>query len=310
MYFIESLTWEVCIIGLSLSAFTLVNILFKSQKHKSDLLLCLWLVLLNIPLLHTLLHNLDLIFPTVNVYINPTLNLLHGPILYLYIRTLISQNTSVKRSELLHILPFALFYLLFITMPHHKPMRPGPKSPDFLADSTDKSGLLTLLEPLLVHFGVIIGAMFIAYSIAVVLLLRKHQKNITGILSRNDNQITLKWLYALPITFAVIVVLNFLNENYLDSGNVIDPLAFHMMSFLSFIILLCFFGVKQRPVFYYQRPLLIESNQPPKLLSQETNNNDMSDTAIAQVIEKMKTYMANKKPYLNPVFSNIGNSTP
>ena len=233
----ENWTWEICIIALALTTFTLINILSKSYKHQSDWLLGIWLVLLNIPLLHTILFYLGHDLPTFNLFTNPTLNLLHGPILYLYVQSLIrNQRTTLGKSELLHFIPFAVFYLAFITMDHPRPMRPTLDNPE---------GSSSLLAPLMSQFGLINGLFFIAYSIVTVYALMKHQKNITGIFSRNDNQISLSWLYALPAAFAVLVILNFLNETILDSTAVVAPLTFHMLSFLTFIILLCFFGVKQ-----------------------------------------------------------------
>ena len=303
----ENWTWEVCIIGLTLTTFTLINILSKSYKHQSDWLLGIWLVLLNIPLLHTVLFYLGHDLPTFNLFTNPTLNLLHGPILYLYVQSLIrNQRTTLGRSELLHFIPFVVFYLVFITMDHPRPMRPTLENPE---------GSSSLLAPLMSQFGLINGLFFIAYSIVTVYTLMKHQKNITGIFSRNDNQISLSWLYALPAAFAVLVILNFLNETILDSTAVVAPLTFHMLSFLTFIILLCFFGVKQKPVFLFKNSVTeVEEAQQRKVASDcnitavEPKNNeisdcDMSNEATVRALEDIEGYMLREKPFLNVDFS-------
>ena len=303
----ENWTWEVCIIGVALTTFTLINILSKSYKHQSDWLLGIWLVLLNIPLLHTILFYLGHDLPTFNLFTNPTLNLLHGPILYLYVQSLIrNPRTTLGKSELLHFIPFAVFYLAFITMDHPRPMRPTLDNPE---------GSSSLLAPLMSQFGLINGLFFIAYSIVTVYTLMKHQKNITGIFSRNDNQISLSWLYALPAAFAVLVILNFLNETILDSTAVVTPLTFHMLSFLTFIILLCFFGVKQKPVFLFKNSVTeVEEAQQRKVASDcviaaiEPKNNDISDCdmsneATIRVLEDIQDYMLREKPFLNVDFS-------
>jgi AraC-like DNA-binding protein len=302
--------WEVCIIGLALTAFTLAHILTKPYKHESDWLLCIWLALLNIPLLHTVLSHLDLGSPGFRFYSNPTLNLLHGPILYLYVRMLISSEKLVLRmSELLHLIPFVVFYLLFISVPHSRPMIPSPNTP---IGPFGENEVATLFDPLLIHFGLINGIFFIVYSIITIYALINHQKNIAGIFSQNDNQVSLKWLFALPITFAALVALNVVNENALDSNTIIYPLTFHMLCFLSFITLLCFFGVKQKPVFYSQRPLTeIEkiaeapANKDSANESEicEADRNELSDEATTKVIEEMQAHMACEKPYLDPNFS-------
>ena len=303
----ENWTWEICIIGLALTAFTLINILSKSYKHKSDWLLGIWLVLLNIPLLHTALSSLGHDLPTFNLFTNPTLNLLHGPILYLYVQTLVrNQRTTLGKSALLHFIPFLVFYLAFITMDHQRPMRPTLDNPE---------GSSSLLAALMAQFGLINGLIFIAYSVATIYALMKHQKNITGIFSRNDNQISLNWLYALPAAFAVLVILNFVNENVLDSTAVVKPLTFHMLSFLTFIILLCFFGVKQKPVFLFKHSTNeVEDAQESNVADDcdisavEPKNNDISDCDISneatvRVLEDIQDYMLREKPFLNVDFT-------
>ena len=303
----ENWTWEICIIGLALTAFTLINILSKSYKHKSDWLLGFWLVLLNIPLLHTVLSYLGHDLPTFNLFTNPTLNLLHGPILYLYVQTLVrNQRTTLGKSALLHFIPFLVFYLAFITMDHQRPMRPTLDNPE---------GSSSLLAALMAQFGLINGLIFIAYSVATIYALMKHQKNITGIFSRNDNQISLNWLYALPAAFAVLVTLNFLNENISDSTAVVKPLTFHMLSFLTFIILLCFFGVKQKPVFLFKHSTNeVEDAQESNVADDcdisavEPKNNDISDCDISneatvRVLEDIQDYMLREKPFLNVDFT-------
>ena len=298
----ENWTWEICIIGLALTTFTLANILSKSYKHKSDWLLGFWLVVLNIPLLHTVLSYLGHGLPTFNLFTNPTLNLLHGPILYLYVQSLVrNQRTTLGKLEFLHFIPFLVFYLAFITMDHPQPMRPTLDNP---------KGSSSLLATLMAQFGLINGLFFIAYSVATVFALMKHQKNITGIFSRNDNQISLNWLYALPAAFAVLVTLNFLNENISDSTAVVKPLTFHMLSFLTFIILLCFFGVKQKPVFLFKHSITeVEEAQEKEATNDcdisavEPKNSDISDETTARVLEDIRDYMLREKPFLNMDFS-------
>jgi AraC-like DNA-binding protein len=200
-------------------------------------------------------------------------------------------------------------------MDHPKPMTPFPNRPNATVGPVGESSVTSFFEPLLANFGWIGAVIFIAYSLITIYELLKHQKNIAEIFSQNNNQISLKWLYALPALFVVIVLLNFVNENALDSTTVVDAQTFHMLSFLSFIILLCFFGVKQKPVFSYSSRATDVENEPEipivALSSEVTNETDgreenqseMSDEAIAQTIEAMQTYMRHEKPYLNPDFS-------
>ncbi len=308
------LTWEICIIGVSLSTFTLINLATKSYKHKTDLLLCSWLVLLNIPLLHSIFSHLKFNFPEFNLYSNPTLNLLHGPILYLYVRMLISEKIHLSASTLLHLIPFAFMYPLFITMSHPAPMVPLPDIDGLDVGPVGEGVIVSFFEPLFVHFGVLNGLFFGVYSIVTIYVLVKHQKNILGVFSQNDNQVSLRWIYVLPATFVILLLLNVVNESSFMEATAINALTLHMLSFTCFIVLLCFFGVKQKPVFCFRLARINTIGVLDKLLSQPVemicdlrvvgdNKADISDENISNIIKKMQLHMKHDKPYLDPNFS-------
>lgn len=315
MFLAESLAWEISIVGLSLTAFTITNILTKSYRHKTDLLLCIWLVLLNMPLVHATLAHLGYVFPALNLYTNPTLNLLHGPALYLYVRMLVSEKTTMKVSELLHLIPITLIYPLFISMSHPAPMVPKPGQGEFDVGPVGEGGVTTFFEPILTHFGLLNALIFFAYSTVTIYALIQHQKNITGVFSQNDNRISLKWIYALPATFVILVLINVVSENTPQLSAQIDPLSLHLLSFMSFSVLLCFFGVKQKPVFYFRQPLLkvmevveleIATEKPARdcgAKDKDSSDTEISKESIAQIINDMQTYMIREKPYLDPDFS-------
>lgn len=312
MYLAESLTWDICISGLSITVFTLIGVLTKSYKHKTDLLLCAWLLLLNVPLLHAAQLHLGFSSESFRLYSNPALNLLQGPILYFYVLLLVAKKLSFERRQLLHLVPFGVFYLLFITVSHPEPVIPFPNDPGL---NKGAGGGGSSPGPMLANFGVINGVLFIAYSVATVYRLKKHQKRISGVFSQNNNQISLKWIYSLPALFCILPVLNFANENILSSSAVISAPMFHMLSFWCFIVLLCFFGINQNPVFHFNRkmPKIIEMESIERADSEqavasaestvEANEFGMSKEAIAEVVAQMQSYMAREKPYLDPDFS-------
>lgn len=311
MAFVEGVNWEISLIGLSLTAFTLITIFSKSYKHPTDWLLCVWLILLNMPLIHTALSHLNFELDTFYLFSNPMLNLLHGPILYLYTRMLIkSEKQSFHKFEAFHYIPFTLFYSLFLVMDHPHRMEPQPDRINSDVGPTSQSNLTEFFEPLLHYFGLISVLLFIAYSIATIYTLKKHQTNILGILSQYDNQISLKWIYLLPLSFVSLTLLNVAYESYFGSSNYLDPLTIHLVSFLSFILLLCFFGVKQKPIFRFKKQfsekeitdkcgLTLEAS---KALNDETTTH-LNDEFISQTIKSMQTYMQNEKPFCDPDFS-------
>lgn len=86
-----------------------------------------------------------------------------------------------------------------------------------------------------------------------------------------------------------------------------------MLSFLTFIVLLCFFGIKQKPVFQTKcldsdkkesvtEDVSIASNSTNEN-NETTSNNNLSNEFIKQIIEEMQSYMQSEKPYTDPDFS-------
>jgi len=327
LFLAGSVTWEISIIGLSLTVFTLIGILTKQYKYKTDLLLCGWLLLLNVPLLHTVLSHFHLNLPTLRLYTNPTLNLLHGPILYLYVMMIISEKLSFQVRHLTHLMPFTLLYPLFILMAHDKPMLPFPNKEEApIKGPVGDNALTQFLEPLLINFGLINAIFFIGYSVITVYALRKHQIKISGIFSQNNTEISLKWIYLLPATFTLLVMVNVASENLFASTNQISSHTLHMFSFLCFIVLLCFFGIKQKPVFTIKRKvkkgkitetknmnLAVKLTSDVKNIAVKTNNSQItsteapssaiSDELVTEIIDKIQAYMEVDKPYLDADFS-------
>ena len=319
----ESISWEISIIGLTLSIFTLINMATQSYHHRTDIILCCWLIILSIPLLHTLLEHANFTISLLRLYTNPALNLLQGPLLYCYVLLLISRKEKFRTHHFLHLLPFIFYYLLFILASYTQPMLPQPEQaivPNNAINSS--SSFIILFKPLLKGFGLINILLFLGYSILTIKTLLKHQKNITAFFSQRNTQISLKWIYLLPTTFFILVLLNLVNENSLVLSAKISPLSLQLLSYLSLIILLCFFGMKQRPVFTIEKSTVSdeqEEQQQVKLSpttksnikakkegnkeTPQTHDIIINEQPISEIIEKMHTYMRNKKPYLEPSFS-------
>ncbi|TEW50656.1 helix-turn-helix domain-containing protein [Psychromonas algicola] len=308
MQIVNNTSWGISLIGLSLSVFTLLNIFIKVDKHKTDLLLFGWLVTLNIPLLLTLFAYANLDLHWLNMFINPSVNLLQGPILYTYVQMLISGNGKFKLPYLLHLTPFIFFYFLFVFMPHLVPIPLHNEQSNLMPDVENNSLSLSFKA----LFGFLNSLIFIGYSIITIILLRKHQKIINKFFSQKNNQISLKWIYSLPLVFIILLFINIANENNNGAFYQTPPMTLHLLSYLFFIILLCFFGMKQKPVFYPD-PLTLKKNSlnnqlakteeesKPKCAS--TANMLINESLVSEIIVKMQKYMEINKSYLNPEFS-------
>ncbi|NOI67134.1 helix-turn-helix domain-containing protein [Vibrio sp. 99-8-1] len=319
MFLAESLRWEISLIGLSLTLFTLANVLTKPYKHHTDWQLCVWLIFLNVPFIHSWLSHLNIDSATLYLYTNPTLNLVNGPMLYLYVRTLINnESAGIKTTEFWHFAPFLLFYLLYISTSHPE-MMPQPDRDLLNIEPVAISSVMTFLQPVLIHFGFINVISFVGYSVATIVLLNNHQKKIPGFFSQNDIQVNLKWIYALPGTFATLALTAAIFESVTLFNSLVHPLILHLLSFLCFVIILCFFGLKQKPVFQIDtsqtnasilnienKTLDEDKNDVEKTNTQirsELEQNDSDKTFVYQTIEHMNAYMKSEKPFMDPDFS-------
>ena len=95
----------------------------------------------------------------------------------------------------------------------------------------------------------------------------------------------------------------------------VPPMTLHLFSYLAFIALLCFFGVKQKTVFETQSLTLktetiideVDATESIEVaVNTATSNNesvDKNEKAITEIIEKMQHHMNQDKPYLDPDFT-------
>lgn len=255
-------------------------------------------------------------------FYNPTFNLLHGPLFYFYVRQLTQVRPLFIRTDLLHLAPFTLLYLLSTTTDLAQQMVPGATKVDIETAIHSTNPLISGIETLLFHFGMLNVLSFLFYSAVIVWLLIQHQQRITRYFSRKDAQISLTWIYSLPATFLIITLLNLLNENALAPLPMIEPLMLHMLSHCCLAILLCFFGVRQKPIFKVvseprstaiDKPqetinnvdsAVASNSEQPELKSQPEPNNQLIEPEVLNIYKaQIHTYMQTERPYLDPDFS-------
>ncbi|TXR53893.1 AraC family transcriptional regulator [Reinekea thalattae] len=299
----ENLSWEISLVGLALTAFTLAHLITKPRHYAAEFLLAGWLFLLNLPFVHAAMKHFSINAQSFIFYTNPTLNLLYGPLLYFYVTWLLRPPKQTALSVIVwHSLPTLILYLLFISFSDFVPMLPSPDRSTAFFNPDNQSFFALLFS----YFGLINGAVFLAYSIACIRLLNRHQKAIASIFSQNHTLISLKWVYALPGLFALLVLLNLGYEGLHENADQLAVLNLQLLSFLSFIVLLCFFGVKQKPLYNLnpntEKPSTAEQTTNPAQPA-ATNDEGLSEQAIAQIIADMQHYMSQQQPYLDAEFS-------
>lgn len=302
---------KLSLIGIAISVFTLATLGMKPKKMLPDRLLMAWLVLLVLGMLRILVEDTTMIGLLFHRVYNPIFNLLHGPFLYWYVRTLLTQSRVVfTRKDVVHLVPFVLFYVLSLFTDLPQKMVPNPLSEDTIPLSSNS--IMAAYEAVLLHFAVLNVMSFFIYSLLVVYLVIQHQRRISGYFSRKDTRISLTWVYLLPVSFFVITLLNILNESHLLLQGT-QPLTLHILSQCCFSILLCFFGVHQKPVFNLEPQWPKTAQEKPKEAEQgAVNEQSIQEKASEPLIEaaevavfkeEIDQYMREEKAYLNSDFS-------
>lgn len=274
--------WEISIIGLSQVIFGMILMLSK-KKVKSDYILIFWLAILGLPFLLTIITIKDISSPIFSRVINQSFTLLHGPLLYLYLKELTKQEDK-KVKYWPHFIFFGIFYSIFLIDP--APLHPGGP----LESVTTGFSLLT-------HFGLINVCVFIIYGVLSLNSLYLHRKTLKETFSYEDGNITLFWLKLLPILF-VIMIFAILIVGNSSLNNFIKIEGMHLILFLFFTLYLIFFGLKQKQVY----PQKIENAEKEKSEEVKTDKNLSSDEN-KKILDEMNEVMKDQKLFLNPVLS-------
>jgi AraC-like DNA-binding protein len=217
--------------------------------------------------------------------------MLHGPFLYYYILTLVSDKKQLYKKDLIHLVPFILFnfYILIASF-----------SPNISEKLNIEKLSLDNNPPLLFLFFLILTAFSgTVYFLLTFKLFRKLDINIFNNFS-NSADIDLNWLRKLVIIFGVI-------WTALISITVIHHI-FYMFSmvfctdglFLTlsvFVILIGYFGLKQKVIFTTEG--IIVSDDIKKVQAKYSGSR-INDSEALRYSEKLKSQMELSRPYLNP----------
>ncbi|MBW6491734.1 MAG: AraC family transcriptional regulator [Lentimicrobium sp.] len=219
-----------------------------------------------------------------------SLLMLHGPFLYLYIAALIEQTFQFNWKNLLHFLPFVLFNI-FLLVASLFPEISGR----IRLDHIDSEQGIPLLFNLFLILTALSGPVYFLLSIR---LFRKMDIDIFNNFSTAET-INPDWLRKLVYSFGAIwtVLIIFASIHHL----------FHFFSwvfctdglFLSlsfFIMLIGYFGLKQKEIFIHYPGQEIEYVTEPKAKYARTL---LKEKDIEIYADKITHFMSLEKPYLD-----------
>jgi len=283
----------ILLLGFVMSLFFFLLLIGKKNKTLADnALLCMFAVYaLAIGGPYIEIYNRDNDFPYPHLLNNAWLFLLlHGPLLWLYVKSLTVKDFKVKPLHLLHLAPFAVFLVLHIQ--------------NYLLLSAEEKILLAENElfTTTVFFkirGISIGISSIGYNIWAYRLLQKHRINIEHQYS-NIEKIDLIWLKTLVIASLVVFSVNvflFNINNYLHFAGFYE-LALIAYSFSTvYVFYIGYFGIRQGRIFV-DYPIK-EIEQRLESINQDTPGNGKKKD-YSHIISRLTLLMESEQPYLDP----------
>jgi len=280
----------------SFNAFFFTILLFqKKPRALHDKILIFWLLYLGlfIGVYAFYLHELFTRFQLLSISLISLL-MLHGPLLYLYIKTLVSDGSLFQRLNLVHLIPFVLFNL-YIFISSFNPDISRKLNIEYVAPGSN--------TPILFSFFLIMTALSgTVYFLLTFRLFKKLDINIFHNFSNIAN-IDLYWIRKLILVFGIV-------WTALISVTVVHH-VFNMFSmvfctdglFLSlsvFVILIGYFGLKQKVIFSAENNI-IEGDSGK--IQTKYSGSRLTDSEAKQHAGNLADHMKSAKLYLNPDLS-------
>ena len=222
--------------------------------------------------MHTLSHGDS--FPSIPHHeaVVSLLYFLFGPLLYLYVKSLTSSLLHLQRKDLIHFLPFAVFFLTSL--------------PFYIASiGSDKPVLLFKIIPDLVVAHIII------YMILSVRILYKHSQKIKESYSSID-KINLNWLRFL----VSVMIFLWLAASLADLiPSIPKDWNYEWLLIAVLMYVIGYAGLKQ-PEIFTGKP--IDENNDEKIPKKKYEKSTLTQEMTVKYLIKLNSLMKDEKPYL------------
>ena len=284
---------NILIIGVFEGLFLAALLFTKKRRTVSDTILASFFMLfgLNIFLSYVEAYNRQNGFPyPMFIFTAAPLLLLHGPFLWLYIKSLTDQYFKLKPIYLINLLPFAAMVTQHALYVYVLPTE--QKIEYILAESFKDSFSYPF-------FLILIALSPIFYFSLGLRLIKGYKRKIEGFFSQTAG-IDLKWLNIIVGSWILLSVL----INSIFVIDLIVPIApFGIMQFFSFIfaavyvIFIGFYGLRQENIFLSNS---INLNLETAISNPINGNSKPLQENEKVFIQILLKHMVEQKPYLQP----------
>ncbi len=270
----NELNIAILAIGFSQSFYAGIMQLLKKNARLPDRVLAVWLFAISLQMLISLFNTRF----TITAF--PISPFIYGPLMFIYLNTLISDKPRLRYYYISWTLPLIAFLILALI--YRK--QPILIFDNFLVDDP--------LRALRFTYAIMLMVSVIAYSIAIFVRLGRHRIKVQELYSYTNQKITLGWALFISISFFVLYFGLFaLGFTRIFARNFhFDPLMMGNLILVFYSFAFSIFGYQQDRI--YPEP---SKTEKPKY--QRSGLRPANSDALTQ---KLLTLMKEKKPYLEP----------
>lgn len=231
----------------------------------------------------------------------PNLLLLISPLLFLYIKYLISDIKRISTTDLLHALPFVLYTLLLI--PFYK--LSGPEKLDLIAHPNH---YFITLETIAAEVIAIQGLIYSFLAFSRLLRYERMIENYQSTVYRASLKI-LK-IGTVFVFFAWILGTVAIHLQFFGIELEINLFMYVYLILVLVIYFISFMSLRTPEIFKLQEESFTNEDSPDMAISIEHKDKNISlemieelDKSTTLLLERLKNHMEENKPYLNPDLS-------
>ena len=234
-----ALNIAVLSIGFAQSFYAGIMLLLKKNARLPDRILTVWLFAISLQMMISLFNTRF----TITAF--PISPFVYGPLLYIYIRTLIDDKPRLRKYYMPWILPVIAFAVLALVYRNQ---------PIFIFDEYLSNAPLRGVR---FSYAILLMISIIGYSIMTFIQLGKHRKKIKDLYSHTSQKITLGWALFVSITFFVLYfglfVLGF-TRVFVQNFN-FDPLLIGNLILVFYSFTFSIFGYQQDRIYPEEIPV-------------------------------------------------------
>lgn len=277
-------------VGILATFITLLFAIFifsvKAENKLSNRLFGFFLLLSSIEISGFFIH--DFVVTSLGVLmLKNTFYYLNTPVFYLYVCSVCYSDFKLERKHLWHLLPFIIGNLVMF--------------PRFYLGESEQMATISMdvvhtWEVIFMHISMHIQSIF--YYVMSIIVLRR-AKNIF-FENHSDNAIqTYKWLYQIVIfwilIFSIAIIKNILKYSSVEASSFSNS---QVVLVFAILLITCWYILKA-----LNNPDLFKGVDSKTKLTKELLEENEEKNGNQEIIENLKVFMNEEKPFLNPSLS-------